>query len=73
MQAIGKAKLAAVAYVLLEAEPGVVVTDCLGIKKKCTPIQRVRVPKEAVLEGTGADLWWEVWQALSSQPGWTFE
>ncbi len=24
-------------------------------------------------EGATADLWWEVWQALRKEPGWTFE
>ncbi len=26
-----------------------------------------------MLKGTTADPWWEVWQALSSQPVWAFE
>ena len=34
LQTIGRAELAAVAHVLLDAEPGVIVADCLGIKKE---------------------------------------
>ncbi len=61
--------MAALAHVLLEAEPGVVVTDCLGIVKKRTAAQRGQVPKETVLKEAIADLWWVVWQVLSSRPG----
>jgi hypothetical protein len=59
--------------VLLEAEAGVVVTDCLWIMKKCLAIQRGLIPKETVLKGASADLWWEVWQVLSSRAGWSFQ
>ena len=58
---------------LLDAEPGAIVADCLGIKKKHMAILRGQVPKEAVLKGANADLWWEVWRGLRSVPGWTFE
>ena len=73
LQTIGRAELAAVAHVLVDAEPGTIVTDCLGIKTKCVAILRGQVPMEAVLKGANADLWWEVWQALRKVPGWTFD
>ena len=60
-------------HVLLDAEPGAIITDRLGIKKKCEAIQRGQVPKETVLKGANVDLWWEVWQVLRKVPGWTFE
>ncbi len=33
-----------------------IVTDCLGIKKKCVTIQRGQYPKETVLKGANADV-----------------
>ena len=73
LQTIGRAELAAVVHVLLDAEPGTIVTDCLGIKTKCVAILRGQVPMEAVLKGANADLWWEVWQVLRKVQCWTFE
>ena len=57
LQTIGRAELAAVVHVLLDAEPGTIVTDCLPVKRKCVAILRGQVPMEAVLKGASADLW----------------
>ena len=72
-QTIGGAELAAVAHVLREADAGVVVTDCLGTKRKCQAIQAGRIPKEWVFRGVNADLWAEVWGILRSNRSWKFE
>ncbi len=61
------------AHVLPDAEPGAIVTDCHGIKKRHVATQRGQVPKGTVLKGANADLWWQVWQVLRRAPGWTFE
>ncbi len=65
-QTIGRAGVVAVAHVVVKAEPGVAITDCLGILHRCIAIQKGLWPKELVLRQANADLWGVVWQALFS-------
>ncbi len=69
LQTIGRAELADVVHVLRDAEPGAIITDCLGVVQKCMAIQRGLFPTEAVLKEASADLLWEAWQLLRGAPG----
>jgi hypothetical protein len=55
-QTIGRAELASVVHVLLDTEPGAIITDCCGIMNTCMATQRGQSSKEAVLKGANADL-----------------
>ena len=72
-QTIGRAELAAVAHVLRGAPVGCIVTDCLGVFRKCEAIRDGWINREHLQKGTNADLWMLVWEALRADPSWTFE
>ena len=72
-QTIGRAELAAVCHVLCSATPGVIVTDCLGIRKKARRIMAGLISQEQLLKSTNADLWSLAWDPLRSGLGWEVE
>ena len=72
-QTIARAALAGVVHVLRGAPGGWVVTDCLGVYRKCEAIRNGLCTKERLLRGTNADLWEPVWEALKANQNWSFE
>ena len=72
-QTIGRAELAAIVQILNGAEPGVILTDCEGVQRKCASIQCGSITREELGKGTNADLWARVWEPLRFQKGWTVE
>ena len=63
----------AVVHVLRGAPVGCIVTDCLGVFRKCEAIRDGWINREHLQKGTNADLWMLVWEALRADPSWTFE
>ena len=73
LQTIGRAELAAIVQILNGAVPGIILTDCEGVQRKCVGIQDGSISREELGRGTNANLWAQVWEPLRSQPGWTVE
>ena len=73
LQTIGRAALAAVVHVLRDAEPGGIITDCLGVYRKCEAIRMAMITKERLLRGVNADLRVLVWEVLQAGQTWSFE
>jgi ribonuclease HI len=55
------------------ASGGTIVTDCLGVYRKCDAICNGHVLKERLLRGRNADLWLQVWEVLQANRCWNFE
>ena len=72
-QTIGRAELAAIVQILNGAEPGVILTDCEGVQRKCASIQCGSITREELGKGTNADLWARAWEPLRGPQGWTVQ
>ena len=54
------AELAAICHILNGVDPGIILTDCLGVQRRCSVIQEGSIAREELGRCTNADLWAQV-------------